>query len=122
MAAEAASKRSDKGLVPEEVRLGRYLLVNPLEHSSPNAQHVRLIFVSSSAEPRRACSRPGRNRADHLAKQALPALVEVPAAVPEPAVCKYDLDFELSAFVLRSSPISPCSTPMLPATNSMAQC
>ena len=35
LAAEAASKRSDKGLVPDEVRLGRYLLVNPLEHSLP---------------------------------------------------------------------------------------
>lgn len=28
LAAEAASKKSDKGLVPEEVRLGRYLLVS----------------------------------------------------------------------------------------------
>lgn len=28
LAAEAASKRSDKGLVPDEVRLGRYLLVS----------------------------------------------------------------------------------------------
>lgn len=28
LAAEAASKKSDKGLVSEEVRLGRYLLVS----------------------------------------------------------------------------------------------
>ena len=28
LAAEAASRKSDKGLVPEEVRLGRYLLVS----------------------------------------------------------------------------------------------
>jgi hypothetical protein len=28
LAAEAGSKKSDKGVVPEEVRLGRYLLVS----------------------------------------------------------------------------------------------
>jgi hypothetical protein len=37
LAAEAASKRSDKGLVPEEVRLGRYLLVNLPGHCLPSS-------------------------------------------------------------------------------------
>ena len=90
LAAEAANKKSDKGLVPDDIRLGRYLLVSDGPSSVVTTRAVADVCCNHLKEPGRDRERSRRKRTDHLSQQTVSEAVKVPVTIPKPLVCEHD--------------------------------